>query len=101
MEGWNWAYDNEIPIKDFPAQWSRWGVDGAVVGVREDGSKYNKLAGFWGNAQMAEYAEALIAFPGGTGTADMIQRATERKLLILVVKDGATQFNPLDHEQTK
>lgn len=39
------------------------------------------------NQQMADFADALIAFPGGSGTADMIKRATEGKLVVIIVKD--------------
>lgn len=39
------------------------------------------------NQAMADYANALIAFPGGSGTADMIRRATEQKLVVIVVKN--------------
>lgn len=40
------------------------------------------------NQAMADYADALIAFPGGSGTADMIRRAKARKLTIIVVNDS-------------
>lgn len=83
-EGWNWAYEREIQIKDFYAAWTRWGIPEAVVGIRPDGSKYNKLAGLWRNQEMADYADALVAFPGGTGTADMIDRATKKGLKIII-----------------
>lgn len=35
---------------------------------------------------MAEYADALIAFPGGTGTANMVKLANEHGLQIRVIK---------------
>ncbi len=38
------------------------------------------------NQQMADYAKALIAFPGGTGTADMIARAKQNNLKVYLVK---------------
>jgi hypothetical protein len=34
------------------------------------------------NAQMAEYADALILFPGGRGAASMLREATKRGLRI-------------------
>lgn len=86
-EGWAWADDKGIRVVPFPAHWHRWGVPGAVIGIRANGTKYNKLAGFWRNQEMADYADALIAFPGGTGTADMIARAKKRNLTIIY-------FNP-------
>lgn len=90
-EGWQWAHDLEIPIQTFPAAWNRWGIPGAVVGVRANGSKYNKLAGFWRNQEMADYADALIAFPGGTGTADMVERARAKGLKVIHFIPGITQ----------
>lgn len=97
-EGYDWAHEREIPIVSYPARWERWGVDGAVIGVRANGMKYNKLAGFWRNQEMADYADALIAFPGGTGTADMIERATKKGLVIIPYPPA---FVATNHEQTK
>ena len=82
-EGEFWAEDRNIPVARFRAAWERWGVPGAVIGVRQNGMKYNKLAGFDRNQQMADYADALIAFPGGNGTADMVARATAKGLKII------------------
>lgn len=45
------------------------------------------------NQQMADYADALVAFPGGSGTADMIRRATEQKLVVIIVKDVEESIN--------
>lgn len=61
-----------IPIKMFPANWER----------------YGKRAGHLRNTEMAEYADALIAFWDGesTGTNHMINEAQRRKLYTTVVK---------------
>ena len=59
MEGRHWARLNNIPVKEFPANW---GLHG-------------KAAGPIRNAEMAQYADALIAFPGGKGTQNMIETA--------------------------
>jgi len=37
------------------------------------------------NSQMANYADALIAFPGGKGTEDMVRRAKKRGLPVYEV----------------
>lgn len=57
------AYNHRIKIKRFPANWK----------------KYGKGAGSIRNAEMAEYADALIAIWDGKsrGTLDMITRMRE------------------------
>jgi len=59
-------------IKEFPANWNEFG----------------KAAGPIRNRQMAEYADALIAFWDGesTGTAYMIEEAEKRNLKVIVKK---------------
>lgn len=81
--GEKWANTRGITIHPCPANWDDITAPGAVVRTRRDGRKYNVLAGFWRNEEMAKYADALIAFPGGRGTADMIARATEHGLKIV------------------
>lgn len=51
-----WANKYGIPIVIFPARWTIHG----------------KSAGPIRNKEMAEYSDALIAFPGGEGTSNMI-----------------------------
>lgn len=64
------AISQDIPVKEFPAQWL----------------KYGKSAGPKRNLQMAEYADALIAIWDGQsrGTASMIKQAKELGLKIVV-----------------
>lgn len=61
-----------IPVKMFLADWK----------------KYRNAAGPKRNIEMAEYADALIAFWDGesTGTKHMISEAHRKKLYITVVK---------------
>lgn len=65
-EGEIWAQETGIPIKRFPAEWN----------------KYGKGAGFKRNVQMAEYADALVVFPGGNGTNHMFRTATKHGLVV-------------------
>lgn len=66
--GEEWARQRGIPVKRFPANWKKFGV----------------AAGPIRNAEMAEYAEALVAIPTGVsrGTRDMIDKAKARGLEI-------------------
>lgn len=69
--GEQYALSRDLPIKDFPADWD----------------KYGKSAGPKRNKQMAEYATHLVAFDtGGRGTANMIQEATKQKLKIRIIQ---------------
>lgn len=60
-----------LPIKKFPANWKEFG----------------KSAGPIRNQQMAEYANACILFPGGSGTADMKRRALHHNLIVIEYED--------------
>lgn len=56
-----WGWDNRVGVASFPAKWN------------EDG----KAAGPIRNARMLREGKPdfVIAFPGGKGTADMVQQA--------------------------
>ena len=75
--GEDWARQNNISIKEFPAQWNNFDLPVVVRKVNNYGKEYNAAAGFCRNKQMAEYAEAVIIFKGGKGTNDMYQQAKE------------------------
>jgi hypothetical protein len=68
--GRDWALWRDIPVKEFPADWKT----------------YGHHAGSIRNVAMAEYAEALVAFPGGRGTAHMIREATKRGFKMKIVQ---------------
>lgn len=55
-------------VKVFPADWNTHG----------------NAAGPIRNEQMAEYADALIALPGGRGTSDMIRRMESKGKKVIV-----------------
>jgi predicted Rossmann-fold nucleotide-binding protein len=82
--GEKWARARGVPVDPKPAKWDDIDAPGAVIRTRRDGTKYNVLAGHWRNQEMAECAEACIAFPGETGTADMLERADKRGLKIIL-----------------
>lgn len=64
------AKEESINLKVFPADWD----------------KYGKSAGYIRNAEMAEYADALIAFWDGKskGTKNMIETAAKKGLYVKV-----------------
>jgi hypothetical protein len=66
-----WAKRNRREPKDFPAAWSKLGH---AAGPRR-------------NQQMIDNGnpELVVAFPGGTGTADMIRRALAAQLRIIQI----------------
>lgn len=64
--GRDWAVWKGIPVKHFPADWPRHG----------------RAAGPIRNRQMAEYADQLVIFPGGRGSANMLKTARELGLAI-------------------
>ena len=61
------AVTHKLPIKYFNADWKL----------------YGKSAGPIRNKLMAEYADAIILFPGGKGTASMRSEAKKAELEIL------------------
>lgn len=68
--GERWAAGNDLPVRVFPADWNT----------------YGKVAGHIRNGQMADYADALIAFWDGEsrGTANMILQAHRKGLRVIV-----------------
>jgi hypothetical protein len=68
--GERWAECHNIPVKRFPADWS----------------KHGKAAGHIRNAEMGDYAEALIAVTNGSGgTRNMIEYAKKKGLKVFVL----------------
>ena len=70
--GAKWAKENHHDLKEFPAQWN----------------KYGKSAGYRRNYEMSQYADALIAFWDGTsrGTSHMIQSMRAKGLKVRIVR---------------
>jgi len=70
--GERYAKDRGLKIKEFPAEWN----------------KYGKSAGYRRNEQMAQNADALVAFWDGVsrGTKHMIEVAKSNELRIRIVE---------------
>lgn len=69
-----WANKRNLPITRFPADWDTHG----------------KRAGWLRNCEMADYAQAVVLFPGGRGTASMRQEAEKRGLVIYTRNENKT-----------
>ncbi len=76
--GEDWALFNGVPVRRFYAGWNRLGLK----------------AGPLRNAEMAAYAEALIALPGNKGTANMIHLAQVRKLPVFSLGKNLKSCTP-------
>lgn len=68
--GEQWAKSNGIPVEEYPADWDA----------------YGKRAGFMRNSDMANNAEALVAYWDGKsrGTKSMIELAIKKGLILQV-----------------
>lgn len=65
-----WANERGVNVTSFPAEWG----------------KYNKAAGPIRNQAMVDDGPHLVvAFPGGSGTADSVTRARRRGLPVIMV----------------
>lgn len=76
--GHAWADANGVPVREFPAKWDD--VSNCKNPKKNKwGKLYNPSAGFQRNQEMAENADALLAFwdDDSSGTEDMITRANK------------------------
>jgi hypothetical protein len=71
-----WADARGIEHIPFPADWKNLDAPGAVIRMGKYGP-YNVKAGFDRNQAMLDDGkpDLVLAFPGGSGTADMVRRA--------------------------
>ena len=66
-----WAYSMGFPCEEYPANWKQ----------------YGKAAGSIRNQQMLDEGKSdiVVAFPGGSGTADMVRRAKKAGVEVIEV----------------
>lgn len=80
--GARWAREHGLAVEEFPAPWGA--IEGRQpweIGTRRDGKQYWKGAGHHRNRQMAESGpDAVLVFPGGRGTENMVKTAREMGL---------------------
>ena len=74
-----WARANNIPVTQFKADWANQG----------------RAAGPLRNQQMANNADALLAFPGGAGTRSMVSLAKEQGLPVIGQKGSPGTPEPM------
>jgi len=85
--GEKYAQEYKLSIKIFEAQWSNLEIQPCQIAYNSQG-RYNRLAGFNRNREMAKYATHLIAFWDGKskGTKNMINLAKEYNLITRIIK---------------
>lgn len=84
----HWGWDNKRRVCSFAADWDDIERPGAVIRTRRDGKKYDVLAGHHRNTRMLEEGkpDCAIAFPGGSGTADMVKKIKAAGIPIWEIK---------------
>ena len=93
----DWARSHGIPTADEPADWDDVDRPGAVVRKRRDGKLYDAAAGGARNQRMIDKhkPDAGVAFPGGSGTADMVRRMKRANIRVWDLTETAPPATPL------
>lgn len=80
-----WAKARGIALEEYRPDWLDITADDAVIRYRPDGTPYDALAGIRRNTRMLDEGrpDFVVAFPGGTGTRNMIDQAKKRGLEIV------------------
>lgn len=88
--GERWARENNVFIKEFPANWGDISHPKAVIRYRK-GKPYDITAGLRRNIEMAEYAEGLILLwdKVSKGSKHMWDEAEKRNLFLWVFDSQA------------
>lgn len=86
--GADFAKDQGLPYRVFPARWDDLNAKPCLIKSRPDGTLYNSLAGPNRNREMAELATHCICFWNGKspGTANMIQTAKKHLVVTKVIR---------------
>jgi YspA, cpYpsA-related SLOG family len=75
--GLYWARANGVSERIFQAKWAKHGL---AAGPRR-------------NREMAQYADALIAMPGGRGTSNMVNEAQRRGLPVYIAPPSLSSIS--------
>ena len=78
--GWRWH--------ECPADWDNIDVPGARIKINSAGKKYNALAGFNRNQEMANVSSHGLGFWDfqSPGTGDMVERVRDKKLILRLIR---------------
>lgn len=84
--GENYAKENNIPRKIFPAEWDNFN-EPCKIRVNRNGKEYNALAGFNRNQTIIENSDFVVVFWDGKspGTRDSMSRAHKMRKDILII----------------
>lgn len=82
-----WAETNGIPRRAYRANWNNLHAPGAIVKTTRAGKPYNARAGIWRNQRMLVEGkpDLVIAFAGGSGTANMVSLAKKAGVPVEIV----------------
>lgn len=96
-----WADNNEIVVTPFEAEWNNFDLPFCVIKYTKNGRKYNAAAGVYRNQQMAEYADMLVLIYDGesSGSTDMLNRATQQKLVIWAYNTTTGEINFINKDK--
>lgn len=84
-----WAKSVNIPTLPFQADWRNISHPKAKVRMDSRGIAYDATSGIRRNQTMLDVGrpDLVIAFPGGPGTADMVQRAKKAGIPVLIAAE--------------
>jgi predicted Rossmann-fold nucleotide-binding protein len=85
----SWAIARHVARIKERANWTDLSHADAVIRTRRDGVKYDAMAGHRRNQCMLDehYPDVVVAFPGGTGTANMMALADKAGVEVLEVSN--------------
>ena len=91
----DWCVEHNYPCCLFKADWDNIDTREAIVKTNSSGKRYNAMAGFERNEQMAEYASQGYLFwdKKSSGTKDMLARLKAKHIPFLLIILTECHFN--------
>lgn len=99
----DWCVEHNYPCCLFKADWDNIDTKEAIVKTNSSGKKYNAMAGFERNEQMAEYASQGYLFwdKKSSGTKDMLARLKAKHIPFLLIILTEVHFNTRLNKATR